>query len=68
MQANYPIGPLAGTAFNLTTMSYHGWLFIGLAADPAAVSEPELLLEELDNAYERLFSAVGMNRQRPEFC
>ncbi|CAB4799539.1 unannotated protein [freshwater metagenome] len=68
MQANYPIGPLAGTAFNLTTMSYHGWLFIGLAADPAAVSEPQLLLEELDNAYERLFSAVGMNRQRPEFC
>jgi diacylglycerol O-acyltransferase len=68
MQANYPIGPLAGTAFNLTTMSYRGWLFIGLAADPAAVSEPQVLLEELDNAYDRLFSAAGLNRQRPDFC
>ena len=68
MQANYPIGPLAGTAFNLTTMSYRGWLFIGLAADPAAVSEPQVLLEELDNAYDRLFCAAGLNRQRPDFC
>ena len=24
MEANYPVGPLAGTAFNLTTMSYRG--------------------------------------------
>ncbi len=66
MQANYPIGPLAGTAFNLTTMSYRGWLFIGLAVDPAAVSEPDELLAELDRAYDRLFGAVGMTRQAPE--
>ncbi len=66
MQANYPIGPLAGTAFNLTTMSYRGWLFIGLAVDPAAVSEPHELLAELDRAYDRLFAAVGASRQRPE--
>ncbi|KAB8314455.1 DUF1298 domain-containing protein, partial [Tolypothrix campylonemoides VB511288] len=46
MEANYPLGPLAGTAFNLTTMSYRGWLFLGLVTDVAAVQHPEQLLAE----------------------
>ncbi|MEX0767428.1 MAG: wax ester/triacylglycerol synthase domain-containing protein [Microthrixaceae bacterium] len=66
MQANYPIGPLAGTAFNLTTMSYRGWLFLGLAVDPAAVSQPQELLDQLENAYDRLFESVGLKRQQPD--
>ncbi len=59
IEANYPLGPLAGTAFNLTTMSYRGRLFIGLVVDTAAVSGPEELLAEIDREYEALFAAAG---------
>jgi hypothetical protein len=64
LEANYPIGPLAGTAFNLTTMSYLGWLFLGLHVDPAAVTEPESLLEELGRAYDDLLLAAGVEPGR----
>ena len=35
---NYPIGPLAGVAFNLTLLSYHGSLDMGINIDTAAVA------------------------------
>lgn len=66
MQANYPIGPLAGTAFNLTTMSYRGWLFLGLYVDSAAVSDPQQLLDALDENYTELLASVGLGRRTPE--
>ena len=46
----YPIGPLAGVAFNLTLMSYHGSLDMALHIDTAAVAEPILLAECLERA------------------
>jgi diacylglycerol O-acyltransferase / wax synthase len=64
MEANYPIGPLAGTAFNLTTMSYRGWMFLGLLVDPAAVDDPQRLLDDLIAAYHDLLKAGGVKRQR----
>ncbi len=64
MEANYPIGPLAGTAFNLTTMSYRGWLFLGLVVDPAAVHDPQLLLDDLDRSYRDLLRAGGITQPR----
>ena len=64
MEANYPLGPLAGTAFNLTTMSYRGWLFLGLVTDPAAVDDPDELLGELERAYRELLRAGGVRRPR----
>lgn len=64
MEANYPLGPLAGTAFNLTTMSYRGWLFMGLVTDPAAVDDPDELLEELEQAYVELLAEGGVRRRR----
>lgn len=64
MEANFPLGPLAGTAFNLTTMSYRGWLFLGLVTDPAAVQDPEELLEELERAYSELLAVGGVRRPR----
>ena len=60
MQANYPIGPIAGTAFNLTTMSYRGWMFLGLVVDTAAVHEPHMLLDDLERAYAELLHAGGI--------
>jgi diacylglycerol O-acyltransferase / wax synthase len=63
MEANYPMGPLAGTAFNLTTMSYRGWLFLGLTVDRAAVDDPWALLEQLDRSYDALLAAGGVTRR-----
>lgn len=56
---NYPYGPLAGTAFNLTTMSYHGSLDMGLFIDPVAVEDPTGLRDHLGAAYDELI-ALGL--------
>lgn len=64
MEANYPLGPLAGTAFNLTTMSYRGQLFLGLVTDVAAVHDPAQLLAELDDCYRELLAAGGIRPRR----
>ena len=53
---NYPYGPLAGTAFNLTTMSYHGSLDMGLFVDPVAVEDPANLRDHLNAAYDELIT------------
>ena len=63
MEANYPLGPLAGTAFNLTTMSYRGWLFLGLVADTAAIDDPDVLLATIEDAYRELLRAGGVKRR-----
>jgi WS/DGAT/MGAT family acyltransferase len=53
----YPIGPLAGVAFNLTLMSYLGSLDMALNIDTAAVEAPELLAECLDRSFKQLIRA-----------
>lgn len=50
----YPIGPTAGTAFNLTAMSYNGTMHFGLLSDTAAVDAPDELGELLAQAYRTL--------------
>lgn len=57
MESNYPMGPLAGAAFNLTTMSFRGQLNMGLVVDTVAVEEPDRLLKCLKSAYRRLLKA-----------
>jgi hypothetical protein len=54
---NYPIGPVAGTAFNLTTISYFGNLHMGVHIDPVAVEEPGELRDDLAEAYTDLVKA-----------
>jgi WS/DGAT/MGAT family acyltransferase len=56
IEANYPMGPLAGTAWNLTTMSYRGSLDMGLHADPVAVGDPELLRRCLEDSFAELLA------------
>ena len=41
--ANHPMGPTAGTAFNVTLLSYRSSMDIGINIDTAAVDDPELL-------------------------
>ena len=57
MLENYPVGPLAGVAFNLTLLSYNHSLDMGVNIDTAAVTEPELLRECLEKAFNDLISA-----------
>ncbi|MEJ7585128.1 MAG: wax ester/triacylglycerol synthase domain-containing protein [Acidimicrobiales bacterium] len=54
IDANYPLGPVAGTAFNLTTMSSNGSLDMGLHVDSAAVEDPELLRQCLEESFAEL--------------
>jgi diacylglycerol O-acyltransferase len=51
---NYPVGPLAGVAFNLTLLSYSGSLDMGINIDSAAVAEPERLKRCLERAFRDL--------------
>ncbi len=64
LEGNYPLGPLLNTSFNLTTMSYRGWLFLGLLADRAAVPDPDGLLSALDRAYDEVLAAGGVATRR----
>jgi hypothetical protein len=57
--ASYPIGPVAGTAWNITLMSYAGRLHLGLHLDPTAVPDADVLLRSLARAYEELLLAGG---------
>ncbi len=38
-----PVGPVAGTALNVTLMSYNSSCFVGMHIDPAAIAETKLL-------------------------
>ncbi len=51
---NYPVGPLAGVAFNLTLLSYNHSLDMGVNIDAAAVEDPELLRRCLERSFTAL--------------
>jgi len=53
---NYPLGPIAGTAFNSTVLSYGGRLDVGLHVDSAAVEHPERLADLLQVSFDELIS------------
>lgn len=55
---NYPVGPVAGTAFNLTSLSYLGHMDMGLHIDTGAVTEPEILRSEMEAALARIVAVV----------
>ena len=50
MLENYPVGPLGGVAFNLTMLSYNHSLDMGLNIDTAAVAQPQLLRECMEQS------------------
>ena len=56
MTANFPLGPVAGTAWNLTTMSYRGQLDCGLHVDPAAVTDPRQLRLDIEASFTELIA------------
>lgn len=59
VEQNVILGPVAGTAFNLTTLSHENALDMGLFVDPAAVEDPAELRDCLLGAYEALLDRAG---------
>lgn len=54
----YPFGPTAGSAVNITLMSYHGLCCIGVDMDTAAITDPALFMSCLRDGFDEVV-AVG---------
>lgn len=57
IEGTYALGPIVGTAFNITMMSYDGSLQIGLHSDAVAVSDPGELRDDIAVAFEELIAS-----------
>ena len=57
VEANHPMGPTAGTACNVTLLSYGGSMDIGVNSDTAAVDDTELLTRCIHTALEEVIAA-----------
>jgi len=53
------LGPVAGTAFNLTAMSYNDSFDIGLHVDPVAVGDCDDLRRCIEAGFQELLAAAG---------
>jgi WS/DGAT/MGAT family acyltransferase len=62
---NVSMGPVAGTAFNATTISYNGSLDIGIFLDPEAVDKPGDLQRCVEEAFADLISASARKPAAP---
>lgn len=56
IEASYPMGPRSGCAVNFTVLSYCDSLDIGIHSDPASVTDPDALLECLDESFADLLA------------
>jgi hypothetical protein len=56
IDANFPLGPLAGTAFNATLLSVAGSLDIGIHVDAGAVEDAEALRDAIELSFAELLS------------
>lgn len=58
MESQFPFGPLAGAALNITLLSYQNDLNIGIASDPAAVPDPDTLVECLQQGFDEILAVA----------
>ena len=64
IDANYPLGPVAGTAFNATVLSVAGSLDIGIHTDAGAVDDPEALRDAIEASLRRAARRCGRTPRR----
>jgi diacylglycerol O-acyltransferase len=57
IEGNYPIGPLAGTAFNLTMMSYRDQMNMGLHIDAGAIPDGDVLRDAIIESFAEVLAA-----------
>ena len=60
------LGPVAGTAFNITALSYNGSFDMGIHLDPSAVDDAADLQACMVEAYEELLHAGGVAGSKPK--
>ena len=58
VEATVCMGPLAGTALNVTALSYNGSFDIGVFIDPTAVSDPAAFRAHLEASFKDLIAGV----------
>ena len=58
LERQIAFGPMTGASANITLLSYIDDLNIGVNTDPMAVTEPELLLECLADAFDEIVELV----------
>lgn len=51
-----PFGPRIGSAVNMTLLSYQGSASVGINTDPAAVSDPDMLVDCLGAGFEEVLA------------
>jgi diacylglycerol O-acyltransferase / wax synthase len=56
IDANFPLGPVAGTAFNATLLSVAGSLDVGVHVDAGAVEDPEALRDAIEANFSELLA------------
>jgi diacylglycerol O-acyltransferase len=54
IETSYPFGPRLGCPVNLTAFGNNDRLDVGIALDPAAITEPSVFLECVDDAFTEL--------------
>jgi diacylglycerol O-acyltransferase len=54
LEAQFPFGPLAGSAMNITLLSYVDECQVGINTDPAAIPDPEVLVACLTEAFDEI--------------
>ena len=59
VQRFFPFGPTAGSAVNITLMSYDGVCCIGVNADAAAIPDPDVLAECLREGFDEVCSLAS---------
>ena len=57
VEANFPFGPLSGSAANIVLLSYVDELHIGVNTDPAAVPDPDVFLACLEDGFDEVRKA-----------
>jgi hypothetical protein len=57
IESTYPIGPMVGTAFNLTLLTYAGGMYLGLHVDKGAIADPGLLRDCISASFDELIAA-----------
>ncbi len=53
-----PFAPKGGAAVNVALMTYDGTAYLGITIDPAAVTDPDLLVDSLSAALHAVIAAV----------
>jgi hypothetical protein len=59
IEASYPLGPRLGCPMNVTAFGTDGRLDVGIALDPVAFTQPDLLVECLREAFDGLVTAAA---------